>query len=105
MVVTFPSVGSQVDQEVIHVVLGHCNTCTIQGEGEGEEELKPYDLKYPDWQTSLNLVARLYPAGTVAAGICLRIDKTKEGQEVEKELAELCSTLLKESHLKVEFYL
>ena len=99
---TFPSVGcSQGDklEDGIHVVVGHCNSCTAKG--QETEVLKPFGVQCPDWQLSLDLVSRLYPAGTVAAGICLRIDENKDKEEKEKELQELCSVLQRDSQMKV----
>jgi len=109
VLVTFPSVGCSQDdkpEDGIHVVVGHCNSCTARG--AETEVLEPFGVQHPDWKVSLDLVRRLYPAGTVAAGICIRIGENKGKEEKEKELKEkelkeLCNVLLKDSKMKVSY--
>lgn len=83
------------EEEGVCVLVGHCCSCIT--EEEGEPELVALGLGHPDWEASLELVSRVYPAGTCAVGICLRV---QGGLQDEGE-ARLCDVLVKTTNLRV----
>ncbi len=99
MVVTFaPAPSISFREEEIHVVVGHCGSCIIK-ENKKSKELKELGLACPDWVASLDLVSKLYPAGTTVAGIFWRLtsDEVENPAYVEK----LYDVLMETTNFKV----
>ena len=95
-----PSISVE-EEDRVHVVLGYCGTSTL--DEEGPPELMALGLGNPDWETSLELVSRLYPGGTAIAGLCWR-QGIGEGVGLEEELEHtmrLHDVLMRTTNLKV----
>lgn len=98
MIVTLaPPIFDSEEEEAVHVVLGHCVSCSI--EVDGESDLMELGLGRPDWEASLKLASKLYPASAMVTGICWRL-KSGEVGELESVVRRY-DVLMRTTNLKV----